>query len=44
LNSEFMEKEKKNIREVYIPNTKTWLFTNKDTLDGFIAMMGKEVG
>ena len=44
LDSEFMEKEKRNIREVYIPNTKTWVFINKDALDGFIAMMGNEVG
>ena len=35
--SEFMEKKKESI-EVYIPNTKTWVFTNKDALEGFIAM------
>ena len=44
LDSEFMEKEKQNIRDVYMPNTKTWVSTNKDVLDGFIAMMGNEVG
>ena len=44
LDSEFMEKEKQNIRDVYIPNTETWVSTNKDVLDGFIAMMENEVG
>ncbi len=44
LDSEFMEKEKKNIREVYMPNTKVWVSTNKNALDGFISMMGNEVG
>jgi putative acetyltransferase len=44
LETSFMEKEKKNIREIYIPNTKTWVFASQDRLDGFISMMGNEVG
>ena len=40
----FMEQERQNIRKIYIPNTKTWVYTNEDGLDGFIAMMGNEVG
>ena len=44
LDSAFMEKEKVNIREVYIPNTDTWIFEVKDQIAGFISMMGTEVG
>ena len=44
LDSEFIDKEKKNIREVYLPNTKTWVYLNNNHLDGFISMMGNEVG
>lgn len=44
LESAFMEQEKKNVRDLYIPNTKTWVFADSDGLDGFIAMMGNEVG
>jgi len=44
LDSDFMEKEKKNIREVDMLNAKTWVFEKEDGLDGFIAMIGNEVG
>ncbi len=40
----FLEKEEKNTREVYIPNTKTWVYPNNKGLDGFISMIGSEVG
>ncbi len=44
LNSAFMEKEKKNIREIYIPNTETWMY-DKDGINlGFISMIKNEVG
>ena len=43
LDSSFMEKEKTNIREIYLPNTKTWVFTNENSLDGSITMMDNEV-
>lgn len=43
LDSSFMEKEKTNIREIYLPNTKTWVFTSENSLDGFITMMDNEV-
>ncbi len=26
----FLEKEAKNIRDIYIPNTKTWVYTNAE--------------
>lgn len=44
LDADFMEQEKKNIRDLYIPNTKTWVYTEVNELVGFIAMMGNEVG
>ena len=44
LDSDFIEKEKRNIRELYIPNTKTWVFSKKNVVEGFISMMGNEVG
>lgn len=44
LASDFMENEKKNVREVYLPNTVTWVVATGDELDGFISMIGNEVG
>ncbi len=44
MDAAFLEKEKKNIEEIYIPNTKTWLYTDGDGMDGFISMIGNEVG
>lgn len=41
---EFMESEKKNTREIYLPNTDTWVYLEQDEVVGFIAMMGNEVG
>lgn len=40
----FLKKEEKNIRDIYIPNTKTWVFSNSQGLDGFISMIENEVG
>lgn len=44
LTADFMEQEKKNIREIYIPNTLTWVVTTNDQIDGFISMISNEVG
>ncbi|WP_372642820.1 N-acetyltransferase [Ancylomarina sp.] len=44
LDADFMGMEKRNIRDVYIPNTSTWVFTDDDLILGFISMMGNEVG
>jgi putative acetyltransferase len=40
----FLKKEEKNIRNIYIPNTKTWVYAYSKHLDGFISMIGNEVG
>lgn len=42
--AEFMESEEKNTREIYLPNTETWVYVEEDKVVGFIAMMGNEVG
>lgn len=44
LDADFMGMEKKNIRDVYIPNTSTWVYEKDGIILGFISMMGNEVG
>ena len=40
----FLAKERKNVRDIYIPNTKTWVWLEDDDVQAFISMMGNEVG
>ncbi|MDX1938946.1 MAG: GNAT family N-acetyltransferase, partial [Saprospiraceae bacterium] len=40
----FLNKEKIKIKEVYMPNTLTWVYSSENGLDGFISMIGNEVG
>lgn len=44
LDEDFMEKEERNTREMYIPNTDIWVYEANNSVVGFIAMMGNEVG
>ena len=44
LDADFMGMEKRNIRDVYIPNTSTWVYSEGQDVLGFISMMGNEVG
>ena len=44
LDKDFLEQEKKNIRDLYIPNTKTWVYEDDGKVIGFIGMLGNEVG
>lgn len=44
LEEDFMEQEMVNVRDVYIPVTKTWVNLSDGILDGFISMIGNEVG
>ncbi len=44
LEEAFMAKERENVRSIYIPNTKTWIYIMDRKLVGFIAMMDNEVG
>lgn len=44
LSSDFVEKAKKDLREIYIPKTETWVYEDNNTVIGFISMLGNEIG
>lgn len=44
LEEEFLETERYNIPNVYLPNTDTWVAEVDGGVVGFIALMGNEVG
>ncbi|MGJ8691464.1 MAG: GNAT family N-acetyltransferase [Thalassotalea sp.] len=44
MTDEFIAQERKNTREIYLPNTDTWVAEVNDEVTGFIALMGNEVG
>ena len=44
LTDEFMDKERYNIPNVYLPNADTWVADVNGTVVGFIALIGDEVG
>ena len=44
LKEEFLETERYNIPNVYLPNTDTWVAEVEGKVVGFIALMGNEVG
>jgi len=44
LSTEYMDKEENNIRHVYIPNTKSWVYEIDQRVVGFISMINNEVG
>ncbi len=44
LESAFLQKEKKNIVEIYLPNTKTTVYESDNKVTGFISMIENEVG
>jgi putative acetyltransferase len=44
MTDEFIAQEKKNIEEIYLPNTDTWVVDIDGEVRGFIALMGNEVG
>ena len=44
LEPDFVEKVKKDLREIYIPNTETWVYEDNTTVIGFISMLGNEIG
>ena len=43
LNSEFVEKVKSDMRNMYIPNSETWVYEIDSTVVGFISMMDNEI-
>lgn len=44
LASDYVEKEKRDLREVYLPNAETWVYEDDNTVVGFISMLGNEIG
>lgn len=44
LTNEFLEQERYNIPNVYLPNADTWVAEHDGRVIGFIALLGNEVG
>lgn len=44
LETSFVEKVKKDMREIYIPNTETWVYEENNSVIGFISMLDNEIG
>jgi len=44
LSDSFLEQEAENLRNLYLPNTQTWVLEDTGTPVGFIALMGREIG
>jgi putative acetyltransferase len=44
MTEEFLAQERRNLSELYLPNTDTWVVEIEGTVAGFIALMGNEVG
>jgi putative acetyltransferase len=44
LSREFLELERHNIPNVYLPNAETWVWDANGSVIGFIALLGNEVG
>jgi putative acetyltransferase len=44
MTDDFIAQERKNVAEIYIPNTDTWVVEIDEKVSGFVALMGNEVG
>ena len=44
LDSTFVNKVKNDMRNVYIPNSETWVYEENNSVIGFIGMIGNEIG
>ncbi|HEB28140.1 MAG TPA: GNAT family N-acetyltransferase [Porticoccus sp.] len=44
MTDDFIAQERKNVAAIYLPNTDTWVAEIDGTVEGFIALMGKEIG
>ena len=44
LSPEFLEAERRNIPEVYLPNAETWVWEEDGRVVGFLSLLGNEVG
>ena len=44
LDETFLSQERDNIRKVYIPTAETWVYVGNGRVQGFISLIGHEVG
>lgn len=44
LKATFVQKVKEDMRNIYIPDSDTWVFENDKEVIGFISMIGNEIG
>lgn len=44
LGEEFLEKERHDIPNVYLPNAETWVWVVDERVVGFLSLLGNEVG
>ncbi len=44
IGDEFIDGERRNIPELYLPNTENWVWEAEGRVVGFLALMGNEVG
>lgn len=44
MTDEFIAQERINVAEIYMPNSDTWVLEIDGKVEGFIALMGNEVG
>lgn len=44
LEDEFVQKVKKDMHHIYIPNSKTWVYEEDGKITGFIGMIENEIG
>ncbi len=44
LEPEFVEKVKKDMHDIYIPNSETWVYEENGSIIGFIGMIENEIG
>ena len=44
MSDEFIAQERKNVAEIYLPSTETWVAEIDGEVKGFISLMGNEVG
>tara|TARA_R110002096_G_scaffold425890_1_gene634974 strand:+ start:285 stop:734 length:450 start_codon:yes stop_codon:yes gene_type:complete len=44
MTEDFIAQERKNIVDIYLPNTDTWVAEIKGEVKGFLSLMGDEVG
>lgn len=44
LEASFVEKIKVAMKDIYIPNSKTWVHEEENVVQGFVGMMGNEIG